>query len=76
MRDRSRDARNVHLPNAFDKYAIYALFPGIVGSMAVSNNAHAFHLWIAALLNFFFYFLLCWSTGSLILKLFRILKRS
>jgi len=56
-------------------YTIGLLLPGILGSMAVNGNVHAFHLWVAALLNFLFYFLLCWSAGAVVIRLFRILKR-
>lgn len=36
-------------------------FPGILGSMAIGGNAHAFSLWVAAGLNFVLYFIFIWS---------------
>jgi|SRR5665213_1293214 len=35
-------------------------FPGLLGSIAIAGSAHAFSLWIAAGINFFFYFALIW----------------
>ncbi|HUD23016.1 MAG TPA: hypothetical protein VMQ60_09255 [Acidobacteriaceae bacterium] len=32
------------------------LIPGLIGSMVVSGNVHAFHLWVAAVINGLFYF--------------------
>ena len=32
------------------------LIPGLIGSMTVSGNVHAFHLWVAAVINGLFYF--------------------
>jgi len=46
--------------SARSKFALTLLFPGILGSIAIGGNAHAFHLWIAAAWNFIFYFLLSW----------------
>jgi hypothetical protein len=42
------------------------IFPGILGSMAVSGNAHAFHLWVAAGINGLLYFGLAWVVLRLI----------
>jgi hypothetical protein len=41
------------------------LFPGILCAMALSGNAHAFHLWVAALANFALYFALPWPVIGL-----------
>ena len=46
-------------------------FPGMLGAMVVSNNVHAFHLWVAAVFNFIFYFILTWSLIGLGLRLFK-----
>jgi hypothetical protein len=32
------------------------ILPGLIGSMAVSGNVHAFHLWVVAVINGLFYF--------------------
>lgn len=45
------------------------LMPGLTCAFAVSGNAHAFHLWIAALGNFVFYFALC----GIVVRLVRVL---
>lgn len=42
------------------------LMPGLTCAFAFSGNAHAFHLWIAALGNFVFYFALCWMVVRLV----------
>lgn len=50
------------------------LFPGILGSIAFAGNAHAFSLWIAAGINFIFYFVLVWiicGVSRRILRRFR-----
>lgn len=50
------------------------IFPGLLGSMAISGNAHAFSLWIAAGINCTFYFLLVWMIciiARLVLRGFR-----
>ena len=36
------------------------LFPGILGSVAVAGNAHAFSLGMGAAINFVFYFGIAW----------------
>ena len=51
------------------------LFPGMLGSMAVSGNAHAWHLWVAALVNGFIYFGLGWIGSTLIAKLYRMARK-
>jgi hypothetical protein len=43
---------------------VFVLIPGLIASMAVSGNVHAFHLWIAAVFNFGFYFLVCWGLSK------------
>ncbi len=47
------------------------IVPGLVGSMAVSGNVHAFHLWIVAAINGLLYFVL----AKLIVSLASSLKR-
>ena len=37
---------------------VVLLMPGLIGSMAFAGNVHAFSLWIAAIINAIFYFLL------------------
>jgi hypothetical protein len=50
---------------------LFALLgPGILGSMAISGNAHAWHLWIAAGINGIVYFGLGWLIIRLIARLF------
>jgi hypothetical protein len=49
--------------------SIALLFPGMLGSMAVSGNVHAFHLWVGAVINFILYFLLCWAIAALVGRL-------
>jgi hypothetical protein len=41
------------------------VFPGLLGSMAVAGNAHAFSLWVAAAFNGIFYCSLTWAALSL-----------
>ena len=52
--------------NTIGEFGIAFLFPGMLASIAMSGNAHAFHLWVAALANFLLYFLLCWAIAALI----------
>jgi tellurite resistance protein TehA-like permease len=47
------------------------LMPGLTCAFAFSGNAHAFHLWIAALGNFVFYFASCWIAIRLVKTLRR-----
>jgi hypothetical protein len=51
------------------------LFPGMLGSMAVSGNAHAWHLWVAALVNGLVYFGLGWVGSRVIASLFRRVRK-
>jgi hypothetical protein len=51
---------------ALQQYGVTLLFPGIMGAMTISGNAHTFHLWVAAIWNFVFYFLICWAIAALI----------
>src|SRR5689334_380100 len=37
------------------------VFPGVLGAIAIDGNAHAFSLWIAAGINFIFYFIFVWT---------------
>ena len=41
-------------------------FPGLLGSMAIAGNAHAFSLWVAAAFNGIFYCCLTWAALSLL----------
>ena len=59
------------IANSIQAAAIGFLIPGMIGSMAVSGNVHAFHLWVAALFNFVIYFLVCWAIVSLIGRIYR-----
>ncbi len=52
-------------------FAVSLLVPGLIASMAIAGNVHAFPLGVAAIVNFVFYFLLCWTAGALIRKLLR-----
>ena len=65
--------------NALPGEGIVFLLPGMLGAMAVSGNAHAFHLWLAAILNFAFYFLISWAVavliGSVLLR-FKVSRRA
>lgn len=47
-------------------FGLTVLFPGILGAMTLPGNAPGFHLWVAAIWNFVFYFLLCWAIAVLI----------
>lgn len=50
------------------------VFPGILGSIAIADNAHAFSLWVAAGINFIFYLVLIWiicGVSRRILRRFR-----
>jgi len=40
-------------------FASTVAFPGLIGSMLIAGNVHAFSLWIAAILNGIFYCGLC-----------------
>src|SRR5580704_7510945 len=50
------------------------LFPGLLGSMAIAGNVHAFSLWIAAGINCIFYFLLIWMIWGVSRRIRRKLK--
>ncbi len=52
-------------------FMVFLLIPGVIASMGISNNVHAFPLWIAAVFNFFFYFLLNWCLIWLASKIFK-----
>ena len=51
-----------------------ALFPGLLGSMAIAGNVHAFNLWIAAAINFIFYFLVVWMICSVSRRVLRVFR--
>jgi hypothetical protein len=58
----------------FGGFITAVLFPGLLGSMAISGNAHAFSLWIAAGINCIIYFLMVWmicGVSRRILRWFR-----
>jgi len=67
------------LTHAINRVTTPLLLPGIIGSMAVAGNAHAFSLWVAAGLNTLLYFLifrlLLWG-GNRIFRRFRSASQS
>lgn len=50
---------------------VVLLLPGLIGSMAFAGNVHAYSLWIAAVINAIFYFLLSAIAFKLSEKLVR-----
>jgi len=44
------------------------IFPGLIGSMAITGNVHAFPITLAALLNGFIHTGLCWGVLTLIAR--------
>jgi phosphotransferase system glucose/maltose/N-acetylglucosamine-specific IIC component len=52
-------------------FLVSVLIPGLIGSMAIAQNVHAFSLTLAACFNFLFYFLLSLAVGSLVGRLRR-----
>lgn len=50
---------------ALQSAAFALLLPGILCSLWISGGVHSFHLWIAALVNFVFWFTFGWSVGVL-----------
>jgi hypothetical protein len=57
------------IEQAARSYVVFALLRGLVGSMAIAGNVHAFSLCLAATINFLFYFLLCLAVGTIIQRL-------
>jgi hypothetical protein len=57
-------------------FASTVAFPGLLGSMAIAGNVHAFSLWIAATVNGVFYFGLCWIICALFNVIMRKLRRT
>jgi hypothetical protein len=57
-------------------FVFFMLLPGLLLSMAAGGNAHAFSIWIAALGNLAFWFLLCWLLGLLAVGIVRIVTKS
>jgi hypothetical protein len=51
-----------------------ALFPGLLCSMAIAGNAHAFSLWFAAAINFTLYFLVVWMICSVSRRILRVFR--
>lgn len=51
------------------------LFPGMLGAAALSGNAHAWHLWVAALVNGIIYFGLGWTGSRVTAWLFKRVKK-
>ena len=41
-------------------------FPGLLGSIVVAGNVHAFNLWVAAAFNGIFYCFFAWAALSLV----------
>jgi len=58
-----------HVPLPF--FLVFFTIPGIIGSMALSGNVHAFPLWLAAWINFVLYLLLVLAVGAIIRALLR-----
>lgn len=58
-------------PQTFGPKIIIFLFPGLLGSMALSGNVHAFSLRTAAILNGFFYFGAIWAIGTVAVSIKR-----
>ena len=52
------------------------LFPGMLGAAFISSNAHAWPLWLAALVNGAIYFALIWIVGRLCAIIFRKVSQS
>ena len=50
------------------------VFPGLIGSIAVGGNAHAFSLWIAAGINFIVYFLVVWMNCNVSRRVLRVFR--
>jgi hypothetical protein len=50
------------------------LFPGLLGSIAIGGNAHAFSLWIAAGINCIFHFLIVWAICSMSRRVFCVIS--
>jgi len=46
-------------------------FPGLMGSMVIAGNVHAFSLWVAAFLNGLFYCGLSWAACALLNSIVR-----
>ena len=53
---------------------VLCLMPGMLAAIIVAGNAHAWPVWIAALGNFLFYFLLTWLVTAVWVKLKRKLR--
>ena len=47
------------------EFLMTLLMPGMFGAMALANNVHAWHLWVAAVINGLLYFGVAW--GALLL---------
>ena len=47
------------------------VFPGLLGSMVIAGNVHAFSLWLAAGINFVFYFTLVWIICAVSIRIVR-----
>jgi ABC-type transport system involved in multi-copper enzyme maturation permease subunit len=62
--------------DAIQQHGVTLLFPGILGAMEISGSTHAFHLWVAAIWNFVFYFLICWAIAALIGRALRRINSS
>ena len=58
------------IAGALQTFLLDCLVPGLIAAMTLSGNAHAFHLWLAALANFILYFLLVWAFELVIRKIF------
>ncbi len=56
----------MHIPM---QMLIYFLFPGLVGSMAIAGNVHAFSLLPAAVINVLVNFGILWLLCSLLMRI-------
>ncbi len=58
-----------------ERFFVPFLIPGLIGSMAVGGNVHAFSLWVAAIINTVFYFLVLWLLSAFFTMLHRKIRR-
>jgi len=62
-------AATLALEQLASSWIVILLFPGLLFSMIVSGNVHAFPLSIAAIGNLLFWLVICWLIGWLIAEL-------
>ncbi len=51
---------------ALQVICLLLVVPGLICAMAISNNVHAFQLWVAAVANFLFYPALSWVMSVIV----------